>query len=552
MIGLGLMQPFPLTVSLIVDRMATLHPSKSVTVLRDGKFERTTFAGVAQRARKVGGWLQAEGVHKGDCVATLLWNSVEHLELFLGVPAAGYVLHTLNPRLPATAISTMLAETRPRILIADASLLQLLAELELPPETQVIAVAGDLELQKDLLKGSKGRLEAYQAAVNAGSQLDRWPDLREDAACGVCYTSGTSGKAKGVVYSHRSTLLHAMSMLFTDTIALSEHDTCLPVVPMFHAQGWGFPYAACLCGANIALSYRVSDPQSLAALIDEAKVTMATAVPTVWIGMLEALRSGEVDASRLRTLKRLPIGGATVSEDLLSGFDTFGIHVQHCWGMTEVSPLGLVSIRRSTLSDEEWAGLRRTPGVPPAGCEVRVVTDKGVEAPRDSATPGELQIRGPWVADAYFEPSSDSGRGGESSFDTDSKGRRWLKTADVATWNAMGYVRIVDRFKDLIKSGGEWISSLELESALATHPAVQEAAVIPVPDPVWQERPVAYICLVPHWPGPQPDLATYLASRFPKWQVPDRFIFLQDLPRGATGKVDKQRLRVLCAPASTT
>lgn len=548
MIGSGLMQPFPLTVSVIVDRMATLHASKSVTVLREGKLERTTFAVVAQRAQKVGGWLQAEGLRKGDCVATLLWNCVEHLELFLGVPAAGYVLHTLNPRLPTTAISTMLAETRPRILVADASLLQVVAELDLPPEMQIIAVAGDFEPPKDLPLRSKKRLEGYQSVVNAASQLDSWPDLSEDAACGVCYTSGTSGRAKGVVYSHRSTLLHAMSMLFTDTIALSEHDTCLPVVPMFHAQGWGFPYAACLCGANIALSYRVSDPESLAVLIENAKVTMATAVPTVWIAMLEALRSGEVSAERLRTLKRLPIGGATVSEDLLSGFDTFGIHVQHCWGMTEVSPLGLVSTRRSTLSDEQWASLRRTPGIPPAGCEVRVVTDKGVEAPRDNSTPGELQIRGPWVADAYFDSSSDSGRGGDSSFDTDSKGRRWLKTADVATWNPMGYVRIVDRFKDLIKSGGEWISSLELESALATHPAVQEAAVIPVPDPVWQERPIAYVCLVPHWSAAQPDLTTYLASRFPKWQVPDRFIFLQDLPRGATGKVDKQRLRALSSP----
>ncbi|TWO64433.1 long-chain fatty acid--CoA ligase [Caenimonas sedimenti] len=548
MISQGLMQAVPLTVGGIVERMETLYAHKKVTVLRNGTFERASFGQLAHRARKVAGWLQGIGLQPGDCVSTLLWNCHEHLELFLGVPAGGFVLHTANVRLPPASIATMLAETSPKVLVVDESMLPLLAEVELPAGLLMIALVGSSDAAKNSAQFPGKRLQSYLASIDVSHGAE-WPDLSETAACGVCYTSGTSGKAKGVVYSHRSTLLHAMSMLFTDTIALSEHDTCLPVVPMFHAQGWGFPYAACLCGANIALSYRVSDPASLTLLIEEAKVTMATAVPTVWIAVLEALRKGEIAPERLVTLKRLPIGGATVSADLLTGFDQFGIEVQHCWGMTEVSPLGLVSTRRAGITDAQWQELRRTPGLPPVGCEVRVITDKGVDAPRDGMTPGELQIRGPWVADAYFDPGAEDGRGSEASFVVDGKGRRWLKTADVATWNAIGYVRIVDRYKDLIKSGGEWISSLELESALASHPAVSEAAVIPVPDAVWQERPVAYVCLVQQWQGPQPDLAGYLVGRLPKWQVPDRFIFLQELPRGATGKVDKQRLRSLSGSA---
>ena len=545
MIRAGLMQHADLTVHMLLDQMAESFAAKQLHVLREGRMERCSYADILARVRQVGGWLQAEGLRPGDCVATLLWNTREHLELFLAVPAAGCVLHTVNVRLPAATISAMLAETQPRIVVVDDSLQELLAQVTLPAQTKLVAVTGNLQPPDASSTGAPW--VSLHDALAGVKPIAGWPQVAEGAACGVCYTSGTTGKAKGVVYSHRSTILHAMAMLYKDGIALSEHDTCLPVVPLFHAQGWGFPYASLLCGADIALSYRVSDPASLALLVRESGATLATAVPTVWIAMLEALRSGEVDANDLRTLKRLPVGGASVSQDLIDGYASFGIEVQHCWGMTEVSPLGLVSTRRSALANDQWAALRRTPGVPQIGCQLRVVAESGSEAPRDGQSPGELQIRGPWVADAYYDPAAPDGRGGETSFATDAQGRRWLRTGDIAARDALGYVRILDRAKDLIKSGGEWISSLELESALATHPAVQEAAVVPVPDPVWQERPIAYVSLARQWTGGEPDLAGYLASRFPRWQVPDRFIVLQELPKGATGKIDKQRLRALSA-----
>nr|HMN83975.1 AMP-binding protein [Burkholderiaceae bacterium] len=433
---------------------------------------------------------------------------------------------------------------------------------------------------------------AYEHFITAGTPLDRWPDVDERSALGVCHTSGTTGNSKGVVYSHRSTVLHAMAMLNVDSIALREADVCLTIVPMFHACGWGFPYASGLAGAAQGVSWRQADPLALVELIERTGATLATAVPTVWIDLLDRLRSGAIDPARLRTLQRLPVGGATVSADLIDGYADFGIRVQHCWGMTEVSPLGLVSTRRSWLSDEQWSRTRLTPGVPLVGCEMRVVSEDGaVDAPgagasapsggaggpsggaggpdagasgpgadasmprdgasasRDSARVGELQIRGPWVADAYLDPEAPDGRGGEDRFDVDAAGRRWLKTGDIATIDADGYVRIVDRAKDLIKSGGEWISSLEIESALTRHPAVREAAVVAVADPRWQERPVAYLSLAGNWSGPQPDFAAHLASLLPRWQIPDRFIVLPELPRNATGKLDKRRIRELAGGA---
>jgi fatty-acyl-CoA synthase len=531
---------------MLLRKMVDSFGDKNVSVLRHGSIERCTFLDIADRAGRAATWLRSEGLREGDRVATLLWNSREHLELFLAVPAMGCVLHMVNVRLPAGAISAMLAETRPKVLVADVGFAHLVQQLTLPPETKLVAFVCDDSMKAEPVRSHPGVRHAdLRAAVDAAHPFAWWPNLDEDSACGICYTSGTSGKAKGVVYSHRSTILHAMAMLFRDGIALSEHDTCLPVVPMFHAQGWGFPYGACLCGADLALSYRVSDPVSLTRLIRDAGVTLATAVPTVWIALLGALRSGEVSPDDLQTLRRLPVGGASVSSDLIEGFASFGIEVQHCWGMTEVSPLGLVSTRRSMVADGQWAALRLTAGLPQIGCEVRVMTETGDEAPRDGITPGELQIRGPWVADAYFDGEDPDGQRTESSFAQDSSGGRWLRTGDVAARDALGYVKILDRAKDLIKSGGEWISSLELESALATHPSVHEAAVVPVPDPVWQERPLAYVSLNPHWTGGEPDLGSYLAQRFPRWQVPERFIYLQELPKGSTGKIDKTRLRAL-------
>lgn len=541
----GLMQDYPLTIHLLLQRMESQYAAKAVTTRRDGRYVTTPYHALLTRVRRLADSLRQQGTRSGDRVSTLLWNGQEHLECYLAVPAIGAVLHTLNARLPKSTVCQMLEEVEPVAVIVDRSLANLLQQIALPRKTRLVLI---VDSEKDQRKGPAGKEGGavwmdYEAFVASGSSNGAWHQLDERSACGICYTSGTAGRAKGVVYSHRSTVLHAMVMLAADGIALSEADVCLPVVPMFHAQGWGFPYGSCLAGANLALSHRASDPASLADLIHNARVTLATGVPTIWINMLEKLRSGEIAPELIRSLRCLPIGGAAVSPNLIQGFSDFGIEVQHCWGMTEVSPLGLVSTRRSSLSDDQWRKLRQYPGVPQVGCEIRVMTDKGMRAQADGKTAGELQIRGLWVADAYFDPGREGFRGGDESFDTETPDQRWLKTGDIAVVDPAGYVRIVDRAKDLIKSGGEWISSIELEASLEEHPSVREAAVVAVADPVWQERPVAFLSLVDHWSGPQPDFSAYLDSRLPRWQIPERFIVLQDLPKGRTGKVDKARLR---------
>lgn len=539
------MQETGLTTQLLVERMSTLLAHKTVTVQVERQLFRRTFLETATKARQVGGWMKAAGLKKGDCVATFLWNCHEHLELFLGVPSMGGVLHTINARLNAEAVSTMLAETRPRALIADEGFRTLLKDVTLPPETADVlwVIPGELTSSRRLAPGER----SYAQAIEGATPILHWPSLDERDACAVCYTSGTSGRSKGVVYSHRSALLHAMAMTGVDAIGLSEHDVCFPVVPMFHALGWGFPYAACLSGASLVFSCRNADPASIAHAVRTTGATLATAVPTVWRAVLDAIHRGELESAELRTLRRLPIGGAAVSRDLVEGFGALGIPVQHCWGMTEISPLGLVSTRRSSLSDREWDSAKLSPGVPLPGCALRVITEEGVAAARDGRMPGELQASGPWVTGAYFDPENAEGHDGDGSFVTDNHGRRWLKTGDIATWDALGYVRIVDRAKDMIKSGGEWISSIELETALCLHPAVQEAAVVGIPDAHWQERPIAYVSLRTDWSEQEPDLRTFLGLRLPKWKVPDRVIVLPELPKGTTGKIDKRRLRSLSA-----
>ncbi|MGB6103912.1 MAG: AMP-binding protein [Pusillimonas sp.] len=549
----GLMQSYPLTVRMIIERMESHFAHKRVTTLRGGEKRITSYGQLIDRVRKLSAALRNQRLKPGDFVSTLMWNCQEHLETYLAVPAMGGVVHTINARVQPAAITFMLAETRPRMIIADLTLLDTLLKATLPDSVETVLVVGTQEdAPMPAVPGQKASWLSFEDFLASTDIACSWPDLDENSACGACYTSGTTGKMKGVLYSHRSTVLHAMAMMNVDGIALSEHDVCMTVVPMFHAHGWGFPHGSCLSGASQALSVRQADPETLADLIEDAGVTIATAVPTVWINMLEKIRSGEIPPKKLASLRRLPIGGAAVSADLMNGFADLGITVQHCWGMTEVSPLGLVSTRRSGVSDTEWSQLRLRQGISLAGCEMRVMNDKGARVPSDGFSGGELQMRGPWVADSYFDPDKPGHRGGDDKFETDMEGRRWLKTGDIATIDEHGYVKIVDRDKDLIKSGGEWISSLDLESALSEHPAVHEVAVVAIPDAVWQERPLAYVALSNNWCGPSPDFASYLEPRFPRWQIPERFIVLGELPKGATGKINKMRLRQLsCASAES-
>lgn len=552
----SLMQDVPLTLNLVRERVERLHADKVVTTRRPDGIERATYAEVLKRSERLADALRALDVRHGDRVATLAWNSQRHLELYLAVPCMGAVLHTVNARLPGEAIARLLGHAGDVVLFVDRSLLPAIAGRPQPHALRQVVVldepGSDSSDSSGLADPFGLPAATYGSLLAAGQPGFDWPELDERMPSGLCYTSGTTGAPKGVVYSHRSATLHTLACLFADGIAMRERDVCMPAVPMFHANGWGFPHAALMAGASLALPFRQTDPESLASLIEAAGVTMATAVPTVWLDFLEALRGGRIDRSRIASLRRIPMGGATVSETLIQGFGDFGIDVTHCWGMTEISPLGLVNVPKSSLTEAEAGRARSAQGLPIPGCDLRIVTDAGQEAPHDGATPGELQVRSPWAADGYFDAAGHGNRSQDAdataSFAADQRGRRWLRTGDVATIDRHGYVRIVDRAKDLIKSGGEWISSQALEACLVRHPDVQEAAVVGRPDRRWQERPVAFVT-VRAGKDARPagdveaELRDLLAAQFAKWQRPDDIVVVPALPRGNTGKVDKMALR---------
>ncbi len=544
----GLMQNVPLTLNLIRERVADLYLSKRVTTHFSTGFHQTTYGEVLARSSKLASFLSKAGVRHGDRVATLAWNSHRHLELYLAIPCMGAVLHTLNVRLSIPDISKLLDHASDSVLFVDRSVWSgIKAEVILPKSLKCVVVCEDeAETDTDAID-SRVTVLKYEDAIADFQPLYDWPHLDELSAAGLCYTSGTTGDPKGVLYSHRSTVLHTFSCLFADGIAMRESDVCMPVVPMFHANAWGFPYAAMLAGASLALPCRNTDPDTLFELIDDAKVTLATAVPTVWLKVLEALKSNAAVREKLTTLRRLPIGGAAVNKALIDGFAEFGIEVMHCWGMTEISPLGLTNFTRSDIDPADDAKRKTAQGIAIPGCRARIVDDQGLRCIADGKTSGELQVSSPWAASSYFNGKDDEGSRPTSSF-TFSEGREWLRTGDVATIDRYGYVSIVDRTKDLIKSGGEWISSQALESQLLNHPDVLEAAVVARLDATWQERPVACVSL--REPAPEVErrfvleMPSYLARYFAKWQIPKEVEFFGELPKGKTGKIDKHELRI--------
>lgn len=543
------MQDVPLTLNLVRERVESLYAAKTVTTRFPGALVAATYGEVLERAGRLAAALTELGVRQGDRVATLAWNAQHHLELYVAVPCMGAVLHTINARLPAETIVLLLAQAEDRVLFADRSLLARLDGVALPTCVRLVVATDD---RTDDAASDRAAVD-YEKLLAGSRAAFAWPELDERQASGLCYTSGTTGVPKGVLYSHRSTVLHTMACLFADGIAMRERDVCMPVVPMFHANAWGFPYAALLAGASLALPCRQTDPENLAALIESAGVTMGTAVPTVWLDVLDALRSGRLSRERIATLRRIPMGGAAVSEALIAGFEAFGIEVTHCWGMTEISPLGLVNVSKSSLDAAEAAASRSAQGLPIPGCALRLVDENGDVKPNDGATPGELQIRSPWAADGYFDVTAPGNRLQEppdaSAFAADAHGRRWLRTGDIATIDRHGYVRLVDRAKDLIKSGGEWISSQALEGRILEHPDILEAAVVGRADPRWQERPVAFVVLRQSLRDRgqaeiKTELFAALAVHFAKWQLPDEVVVLPALPKGNTGKIDKAALRL--------
>jgi fatty-acyl-CoA synthase len=523
----GLVQhDHPLTITSILQRMETVNGASQVVTLRDAEswtVDRATYAEVGANARKVAAGLAALGVEESDRIATFMWNSQEHLEVYMGVPCGGFVLHTLNLRLFPEQLVYIVNHAKDRVIFVDDTLAPMLVQFVDKFETvEHYVLVGD--------GPDPGFPNAvrYRDLLAKGDADYAFPEIDDRQAAGLCYTSGTTGNPKGVLYSHRSNFLHCMGACMVDSLGVSNTDRVLPVVPMFHANAWGLPYACALAGADLVMPTRFLQGEPLAKLIESEKVTVAGGVPTIWMDLLRYADEAKPDLSSLRTV---PCGGAAVPRALMEGFlERHGVEITQAWGMTETSPLGAVARPpRGAEGDDVWR-YKLTAGRLAAGVEARLKADDGSIVPWDGEATGELQVRGPWIASAYYEAD------GADKFD-----EGWLKTGDVAAISPDGYIRITDRAKDVIKSGGEWISSVDLENELMAHPAVKEAAVIAKPDERWTERPLA--CVVKEGDVSAKELAEFLGDRVAKWWIPDEFAWIEEVPKTSVGKFDKKVLR---------
>jgi fatty-acyl-CoA synthase len=521
---LATMMDVPLTLDLLVDRAEKLFgPVEVISRRPDRSLHRTSFSAVCARARKLAEALGRWGLRRGDRVATLMWNHAAHLELYLGVPLAGGVVHTLNLRLHPDDLTYIVNHGGDRVLVVDEVLLPLLEKFRARVRLDRVVVVPS---------AGGGEYEALLGTATGGWTL---PALAEGDAAGMCYTSGTTGQPKGVVYSHRSNILHALAVALVDTLALSHRDTLLPVVPMFHANAWGLPYAATMVGAKLIFPGPHLDPVSLLDLMEAERVTCAAGVPTVWMAILDALDK-EPSRWKLAPGTRMVVGGSAAPEAMIRAFDRHGLTVIHAWGMTEMSPVGSVSQpgpEAPSLSTDQRYAQRARQGRPTPLVDVRAVGESG-EVPWDGVTPGELHVRGPWVASRYFENDEARDRWTPDG---------WFRTGDVATLDAAGSIKISDRIKDLIKSGGEWISSVDLENALMAHPAVKEACVIAVAHPKWCERPLAAVVLRDGARVEPAELRAFLAPRFAAFWLPEAYVFVDAIPRTSAGKFQKSALR---------
>ncbi|MGW0930302.1 long-chain fatty acid--CoA ligase [Streptomyces sp. NPDC002644] len=535
------MQDVELTVSRILSHGTTVHGrSEVITWTGEGAPQRRTFAEVGRRVAQLAHALRDDlGVTGDDRVATLMWNNGEHVEAYFAIPSMGAVLHTLNLRLPAEQLAWIVNHAADKVIIVNGSLLPLLAPL-LPhlPTVEHVVVAGPGDTS--VLEGASARVHEYEALIAGRSESYPWPELDERQAAAMCYTSGTTGDPKGVVYSHRSVYLHSMQVNMSQSMGLTDSDTSLVVVPQFHVNAWGIPHATFMTGVNMLMPDRFLQPAPLAEMIETVRPTHAAAVPTIWQGLLAELDAKPRDVSSLR---QVTIGGAACPPALMKSFDALGMRVVHAWGMTETSPLGTVARPPAHVepgSDEEFA-YRTTQGRFPAGVEARLTGPGGERLPWDGESAGELEVRGPWIAGAYYNGPDAEPLRPDDKFSEDG----WLKTGDVGVISPDGFLTLTDRAKDVIKSGGEWISSVELENALMAHPAVAEAAVVAVPDPKWDERPLAAVVLKEGAEAEFADLRAFLAEEggIAKWQLPERWTRISAVPKTSVGKFDKKVLR---------
>ena len=526
----GLMMDFPLTLQVLLRRAETLFPAKEiVSRLPDTTVQRYTYADLADRSRRVAVALATLGIKPGERVATLAWNGHQHLEAYFGIPLMGAVLHTLNPRLSPDDLTYIATNAADVALIVDETLLPVFEKFRERVKLRHVIVASESRTSPD----GTSSFERLIAEADPGRYVER--DVDENEAAAMCYSSGTTGRPKGVLYSHRAIVLHSMAEAMTDSLALSESDTVLPVVPQFHVNAWGLPYTCTMLGSKLVLPGPHLDPVSLLDLFQDEGVTFTAGVPTVWLAILAALDK-EPERWKLTPGLRMLVGGAACPISLMKGLDRHGCRVIHGWGMTETTPLATVANLTSEVRSASTArqdAVRAMQGLPGPLVELRARGDAGL-VPWDGKTMGELEIRGPWIAREYFAAPE-----GADRFTDDG----WFKTGDIVVIDRSGFIEIRDRAKDLVKSGGEWISTLALEGALMGHPAVAEAAVIAIPDPKWQERPLAVVVLKEGKRATPSELIEFLAARFPKWQLPDAVEFVDALPRTATGKFLKTALR---------
>jgi fatty-acyl-CoA synthase len=537
----GLMMEYPLTLTRILERSERLFPKKEIASRAlDGSMSRYTYADYFRRVHRLAHVLERLGVREGDRVGTLCWNTSRHIELYFAIPCSGAVLHTLNLRLSADQLAFIINHAANKVIFVDASLVPLLDAIrDQIPCVERFVIMEDTEIPPHGLTP----IDDYeQLLASAPEERFPWPALDENTACATCYTSGTTGNPKGVLYTHRCLFLHSMGMLQADGVAVSERDTLLQIVPMFHANGWGLPFAAIMAGSRIVLSGRHLQPVDIATLIQCEHVTLAGGVPTIWMALYAFLEHERFDISSLRLVI---CGGSALPRQFVELYaKKYGVQIMLLWGMTETSPLATMLTYRSHLDglpeSERFEKLSRHGMALPA-VEVRVVDELGNEVPFDGKTMGELQVRGAWVTSGYFQDESNHiGNPNAPSF---SEG--WFRTGDVATIDEDGYIQIMDRTKDLVKSGGEWISSVDLENAIMSHPKVAEAAVIAVPHPKWQERPLAAIAPLPQFRDSitKEEILDFLCGKVAKWWLPDDIIFIDAVPKTSVGKFNKRALR---------
>lgn len=533
----GLMQDYPLTVQHMLWRMERLFSRKEIVTKQEDGVHRYTYGDLAARVRQTANLLARLGVKPGDRVATLAWNNRRHLELYYAIPCMGAVLHTLNLRLFPDQLEFTIKDAGDSVIFVDRTLVPILNRVAgRIPSVRHVVVLGD---GGPLPEHGLGDLLDHEELMAAESDDFSWPTLEEGAAAGMCYTSGTTGNPKGVVYSHRSQFLHAMATLQADGLGLSERDTVLPVVPMFHANSWGIPYGAGLAGSSLLFPDRfMGDGQVILDLAEQESATVLAGVPTIWISLLEILQK---TGRRLPKVRSVVCGGSAIPPALMEGMDRVGLRMYHAWGMTETSPVGTWGLVRSWVRPEDEFAFRLKQGVAVPGVEIRINDlASGEELPWDGVAFGEIQCRGPWIASAYQNHAD------PDKFTPDG----WFRTGDVATIDPDGYVEIVDRTKDVIKSGGEWISSVGLEGAIMAHPKVLEAAVVGLEHPRWQERPVAYVVARPEHRQDitAEEIREFLGDKVARWWLPDEIRFIDEMPKTSTLKFDKKALRATAEP----